>query len=311
MADYFSAMFRRRPNDGWFRVGRFDLTTTDILCALAAATMFVYGLGVDRWSNLVFFSPEVRDGFDLWRLVSWPIATEPDVWGLLGIIFFWIFGQQLEALFGRDKFLAWVIAVAIVPAAIVTGLGALDSDFDAFQYGIHTLFLCGIWVYAATYPQARWFDVVPLWAIAAVLTLLEVLRYSGNRMTGMLVFLLVAIATALTAARSLGQATGWPIPFIPLADGHRPPARSRSAGRGRHGSGGRHPTPPRPTVGRSGSVVEGPWTAPPPPARNNADAKAAQAELDLLLDKISGSGLDSLTAAEKKRLNELSKQLRG
>ena len=46
------------------------------------------------------------------------------------------------------------------------------------------------------------------------------------------------------------------------------------------------------------------------PAASSADTAALQAELDALLDKISSSGLDSLTNAEKQRLNELSKRLR-
>ena len=29
MSQYFSALFRRRPNDGWFRVGQYDATTVD------------------------------------------------------------------------------------------------------------------------------------------------------------------------------------------------------------------------------------------------------------------------------------------
>jgi hypothetical protein len=314
MAEYFSAMFRRRPNDGWFQAGRFDLTTTDILCALGVVTMFVYGImGREDFHRLPFRSWLVREELELWRLFSWPVATQPNAWGLLGVVFFWVFGQQLEALFGREKFLAWILAVTVGPAVIVTALGAVSTEIDTtnYQYGLSTLFVCGIWVYAATYPQARWFDVVPLWAVGAVFTLLEVLQYNGDGMTGMVVFVLLAIGIGLSAARSLGQATGWPIPHIPVADGHHRPARSGPTGRGRQVSGGRHPAPPRPNVGRSGSVVEGPWTAPPPPARNGPDARAAQAELDLLLDKISGSGLDSLTASEKKRLNELSKQLRG
>ncbi|MFZ9016490.1 MAG: DUF6576 domain-containing protein, partial [Ilumatobacteraceae bacterium] len=42
----------------------------------------------------------------------------------------------------------------------------------------------------------------------------------------------------------------------------------------------------------------------------SADTAAAQAELDVLLDKISASGLESLSTDEKRRLNELSKRLR-
>ncbi|HBU74937.1 MAG TPA: rhomboid family intramembrane serine protease, partial [Acidimicrobiaceae bacterium] len=37
---------------------------------------------------------------------------------------------------------------------------------------------------------------------------------------------------------------------------------------------------------------------------------ALQNELDVLLDKVSSSGLDALSSDEKKRLNELSKRLR-
>ncbi|HUF96658.1 MAG TPA: DUF6576 domain-containing protein, partial [Ilumatobacter sp.] len=61
---------------------------------------------------------------------------------------------------------------------------------------------------------------------------------------------------------------------------------------------------------RTSNVVDGPWTPPPPPPRSSPDAKVAQEELDGLLDKISASGLESLSADEKRRLNELSKRLR-
>ena len=88
----------------------------------------------------------------------------------------------------------------------------------------------------------------------------------------------------------------------------------RVAGNTRSHAPRRGPAPPRAVSRRSdrrerGRVVEGPWSAPTPP-RHDADAAAAQAELDELLDKISAGGLDSLSAAEKRRLNELSKRLR-
>ena len=66
---------------------------------------------------------------------------------------------------------------------------------------------------------------------------------------------------------------------------------------------------PRRRADGGSSVVEGPWTPPPPP-RAGPEAMAAQAELDALLDKISDGGLDSLSNEEKRRLNELSKRLR-
>lgn len=298
MSEQFAAMFRRRPNDGWFRAGRYDVTTTDILCVLSIASMFVWGLSRSLWENLPFIPFAVRD-FEVWRLVTWPIATEPAIWPLLGIVFFFLFGQQIEALFGREKFFLWVAAVTLVPAISMTLLGALGNELDLFaEFGLSNLFLGGIWVYAATYPGVKWFEVIPLWALAAVFTVLSLLQFSGTGQTGRILFLLISVGAALVAGRSLGLATGWPIPHLPLdgAGRSRPKRAKRS----------------KPARGSSGPrVVDGPWqrgAAPMPPP--SGPSAADQAELDALLDKIGANGMDSLSTAEKQRLNDLSKRLR-
>ena len=131
MSDYLAAMFRRRPNDGWFHAGRYDVTTTDILCALAVFTMFVYGIaGTSTFDRLDLQLAPRSASFEVWRLVTWPIATPPDFFPLLGVVFFWLFGQQLEGLFGRNKFLVWVLTVTIAPAVVLTFLGALSDNID-------------------------------------------------------------------------------------------------------------------------------------------------------------------------------------
>jgi hypothetical protein len=311
MSQYFASMFRRRPNEGWFRVGNYDVTTVDILCSLAIVTMFVYGiLGASTFERLTFQSFMVRENLELWRIVTWPVATVPDFFPLLGVVFFWVFGQQLEALFGRGKFVAWVTAVTIVPALVLTGLGYVSKtlDFTNAELGLHVLFLGGIWVYAATYPNVRWFEIVPLWALAAIFTVLDLLQLNGAGARGAVVFLLVALAVALSAGRSLGLASAWPIPHIPLG----------AAGSGGTSSRRSKPSKPkRPKRGGSGqTVVDGPWRKaggapfPPPPSGPPMASTSDQVELDGLLDKIGASGMDSLSGAEKQRLNELSKRLR-
>ncbi len=302
MSDQFAAIFRRRPNDGWFRAGRYDVTTTDILCGLSVLSMFLWGLFRDAWDRLWFAPVLVRD-FEVWRLVTWPIATEPAIWPLLGIVFFWLFGQQLESLFGRAKFVTWVLALTVVPAVILTVLGPLGASIDFMvQFGLSNLFLGGIWVYAATYPGVKWFEVIPLWALAAAFTVLNLLQFTGTGANGRVIFLLVSIAVALVAGRSLGLATGWPIPHLPL-DG---------VGAGSSGRSKKKPKPKRSAGSpKSRGVVQGPWkNAPAPMPPPTAPSPADQAELDSLLDKIGANGMDSLTGDEKKRLNDLSKRLR-
>ncbi len=39
-------------------------------------------------------------------------------------------------------------------------------------------------MYAATYPGVKWFEVIPLWALAAVFTVLNLLQYTGNDADG-------------------------------------------------------------------------------------------------------------------------------
>ena len=297
MSDQFAAMFRRRPNDGWFRAGRYDVTTTDILCVLSIASMFVWGISRSLWQNLPFIPFAVRD-FEVWRLVTWPIAAEPAIWPLLGIVFFFLFGQQIEALFGREKFFVWIAAVTLIPSISMTFLGTLGSDLDVFaEFGLSNLFLGGIWVYAATYPGVKWFEVVPLWALAAVFTVLSLLQFSGTGNTGRIFFLLISVGASLVAGRSLGLATGWPIPHLPLdGSGQRKPKKTKRS---------------KPARSSGPRVVEGPWKSGPAPVPPSTGPSAAdQAELDALLDKIGADGMESLSAAEKQRLNDLSKRLR-
>ena len=140
---------------------------------------------------------------------------------------------------------------------------------------------------------------VPAWIIAAVFVGIDVLFYVGDRLWGTLVMMLSAIAIGVVMVRQWGFAGR--LTFIPrIGSGSSHPPR-------------RGPAPKRAqarrTSDRRGSVVEGPWSAPVPPPPT-ADAASAQVELDELLDKISAGGLDSLSADEKRRLNELSKRLR-
>jgi len=220
-------------------------------------------------------------------------------------VFFFLFGQQIEALFGREKFVVWVASVTVFPAVALTLLGTLGSSLDQFaEFGLSNLFLGGIWVYAATYPGVKWFEVIPLWALAAVFTVLSLLQFTGTGQTGRVLFLLFSVGVALVAGRSLGLATGWPIPHVPL-DGSRPRRSSRKSKSSKSSKSAGS------SKGSGQRVVEGPWTRGPAPVAPAAGPSPAdQIELDALLDKIGANGMDSLTPDEKKRLNDLSKRLR-
>lgn len=289
-----------RPRDGWFRVGNIDVTTTALLVAAGVASMFVYAINSAWLGKLDFVSVLVRNG-EFWRLVTWPIPNPPTrILVVLTLVFFWLVGHMIEELVGRVRYTALVAAVTILPAAIVTALPA--ATFLTGAFGLSLLLTTMFAVFAAENPHAPSFFGIPVWVLAAVFIGIDVLRIIGDRLWGSLVMLTASILLAFVAMRQWGFLER--ISFIPnLGQGRPHPPR-------------RGPAPPRQTSRRasterrkSGQVVEGPWSAPAPP-RSSAEVAAAQAELDLLLDKISATGLDSLSSDEKRRLNDLSKRLR-
>lgn len=292
-----------RPRDGWGRVGSVDLTTTAILVIASVGSMLLYAISPSAFSRLVYFPDAVREG-QLWRLVTWPIANPPtQFWVIITLAFFWFVGHAVEELVGKQRYLRLVVAVTIVPAVFVTLLPGLAFP-TVPEVGLGLLASVMFVIFAAQYPQQPFFFGIPAWVLAAVFVGIDVLRLTGNRLWGTLILMVGAIVLGLVIVRQWGFVDR--LAFIPRFSSRRATRLSSAPTRGpdRKGKSKRRNPGSRRTSGPT--VVEGPWDAP----SSSADTAAAHAELDALLDKISAGGLDSLTADEKRRLNELSKRLR-
>ena len=279
----FSTPESGHSSQPWFRVGQLDVTTTILVVLMCVASMFVWAIDRSLLEPLILWPEKVLDG-QIWRLITWPIPTEPDIWTVITLAIFWYFGREIEGLMGRNRF-AWFLAVVTVIPAIVGTLIDLEA------WGIRPLEFAVFLVFIAQYPFARFFFGLPAWALGIVFIGIEILQLIGLRNERGIVFLLVTLATAAVTARTFGLATS--LPWIPKVPIHRT----------------KRPKQQRPARSSGRTVVEGPWSA-PTPRSNGADTFSAQVELDELLDKISAGGMDSLSSAEKRRLNELSKKLR-
>jgi hypothetical protein len=282
-------------DDGWFRLGRIEVTTTVLVVVLSIASVIEWALEgnfgpVQRHLSLV--PDDVMSG-QVWQLLTWPIAYPFGIglFGILAIALFWYFGTDLEGLLGKRK-MAWFLGL------ISVGLGLLWVAFveltsisngvlsGAFQLnGINQLELMVLLVFIAEAPHRRFFFNIPGWVIGVVIIAIYMLGYVGNRQwLYLLNFLLGLLLTALVA-RSLGLMSEWRwMPHVSFKRRRRAPRQKRPAG----------PT-----------VVQGPWQPPvtPPVSRD-------QAALDALLDKISESGMESLTDGEREQLMILRDRLR-
>ncbi len=163
------------------------------------------------------------------------------------------------------------------------------------------------------HPTIRTFFNIPLWAIVVVFEVFDLLqildlRNAGAPIGGLLTFWAASLAVAALGARALGITEFTQIPKIPLpqfitGDPYQKANRARekqqrkqSKGSGGSGGGLRRSKDPAPVI----------------PIRPEARLdRADQADMDWLLDKISASGMDSLTPDERRRLDEHSRRLRG
>ncbi|MEX2628287.1 MAG: DUF6576 domain-containing protein [Ilumatobacteraceae bacterium] len=300
MAGRFSLPLPERRHGGrpWFRIGQIDVTTTVLVTLLCIVSMFVWA--IDRTAlEPLWLVPERVFELQLWRLVTWPIPTEPTLWTVIMLAIFWLFGREIEGLLGRDRFAWFLVILTLVPAVVATLVDLPQAGLRPIQFSVFLVFI-------AQYPTARFLFNIPAWALGAVFLGLEFLQLLGMRDTRGMVFTIVTLATAAILARSYGliPVLARYVPALPVPGGDSADRTKRQRTPKAPKAPKRPARPARP--GRT--VVEGPWNA--APAGPPADTRAMQAELDDLLDKIHARGMDSLTTDEKRRLNDLSKRLR-
>jgi membrane associated rhomboid family serine protease len=276
---------------GWFRVGEIEITTTAIMVALGVVSMFVYAVDKVFLANFMFFGDAVRDG-EVWRLVTWPLVNPPDrIWVIITLAFFWFVGHRIEDEIGRVRFLVLMGVTAILAGVVVTAL-PLTAE-TGVGYGLSILAFALLVVIAVRNPQEPWFFGIPIWILVAVFAAVDVLGLVGDRLWGILLLEAASVVIMTIGAAVCGLVDV--LPFVP-----RVGAASPSGGRRVKG---------RRAKGARGTVTQGPWSSPSgfSPA---GPSRLEQAELDVLLDKIGQSGIDSLSKDERRRLDELSRRMR-
>ena len=289
-------------DDPWFRVGQVAATTTVIVSAMSVAYMFVWAFeGFDRpittklLLNAGTLYGSVGEG-QIWRLVTWPLPTEPSLWTLLLVAVFWMLGSQLEALMGRMRFTFFLLVLTVVPALVMTALEF--TDIFGIAYGLRYVELGVLIAFATHYSSVRFWPGIPAWALAWIIVGMAILQAISNQRGYELVLTVTMALLAPLLLRALGHAEQheW-LPKFPLpaklagGPNRHPPTRQRKSPQPRSRSTHLSSVPP----------------PPPPPAP--ADV-AAQAKIDALLDKMGEHGLESLTEAERRTLEDLSKRLR-
>ena len=276
-------------DDGWFRLGSVEVTTTVLVVVLAIVSVIEWAFEgtLGPVQSHLMLDPDTVVSGQVWRVLTWPIAYPGGI-GLLDaftLFIFWYFGTEIEGLLGKRK-MAWFLGL------ITVGLGLLwvavvevGTTFGILS-SVNQLELMVLLVFIAEYPHRRFFFNIPGWVIGVIIVAISVLSYIGSREWLLLLNFVFGLVLTAVIARSMGLMSEWRgVPQLRVRRTPRPKRQRRA--------------PSGPTV------VQGPWQPPegPPVSRD-------QAALDALLDKISATGMDSLTDQEREQLMILRDRLR-
>lgn len=259
----------------WFRVGAIDVTTT-VLVTAVVTVLFILSAFAPGILRPVYLDTHLVLGGQVWRLLTWPLANVVGPQALLValmIFIFWWFGQSLEKLLGRTRYLGFLTVDILLPAIVLTAVGAA-SGYDLPPAGMYFLSSGVIVAFAATYPGAQsWFGL-PFWVITAVILGVNALQLVAAGDWFGLLFLALVIAVALVAARSYGLTRLSWIPHVPLP-----------------------------------AVMTGDHSHREEKKRRKASHLKVVRDTDIntLLDKIAEHGINSLTREERQRLDEHSR----
>lgn len=259
----------------WWRglpVHAVHLLVAALVVSMLATTALQLARADGLISQLAFSGEAVWRG-ELWRLITYGLVNPPSLALAIELLMLVWFGREVERFLGRRDFLRLYAGLYLVRPLLFTVLTPVLPANFAGGTGSFAVFIA----FATLFPDAPLlFNLLARW-VAWGLLALGALMALGARDGVRLLELAATCGFAFAFIRHHQGRWSWPrFPRFRLS---RPATAMRAA--------------PVPVAARAGAA-RGTATTPP--------VAAPMAEVDVLLDKIAQSGLHSLTAAERARL---------
>jgi len=220
---------------------------------------------------LPFASVEVLRG-EVWRVVTYGLVNPPSLWFVLDMAMIVWFGREVEKVLGRRRLMLLFGGVYLVSPLLFTVLGLWFPTKLAGETGGFALFIA----FATLYPDvAVFFGILAKWIAAILVGVYSLMALAYHDWLGGL---------------SLWATVGFAFAFVRHEQGRLTLPRFRLFRRG-----------PKLRVlpGYQGRGDEAPGVG----------KAESMAEVDALLDKIARSGVSSLTARERAKLDSARNEL--
>jgi len=262
------------PLTWWGRVPVY--ATTWLVIAHCAAMVLVAFSGVFGYSALIgqlaFSSTDVIEHGKLWQIVTYAFVSMPSLWFLVEMAMLYFFGQEVEKALGRRVFLTLYGILILLPPLFLTAAGLFGTStvFAGAGSAHFAIFVA----FVLLHPDMPIFFGIPAkWLAVALLALYSLMAISGMNWTAFSMLWLQSLASYMVLRQA--GVSGLPgSKWIEQAARSRPPT----------------PEPRRKPVKRAKARTVDTVEIDP------------LASIDPILEKIARSGLDSLTSAERERL---------
>ncbi len=262
-------------------IGRVPIYAATVVAALEVIGLIVFAVLRAAHVPLYYFafSPVYFwKQYGLWTLLTYPLISEPNFFSLFSVYFIYRYGCDLEGYLGRRVFLRILFLLILLQPLICTAIWLMTGG-NPGVVGNYAIAI-GIFIACATlYPNAEVWNWMPMkWVAFAGLFLCALSFVPDHDWLGLSLLLAVAGAAHALVRYERGH---WAMPQFRLPT-RKPKLR----------------------------VLPKPSAAPRRiPREELIEDTATDSEVDLLLDKIAKSGIASLTAGERARLEKARQEL--
>ncbi len=230
---------------------------------------------LDAVGDWLFFSSGTVLHGEVWRIFTYGLWNPPaakGLWFAVDMLMLVWFGRELEKFFGRRKFLVLYGCLYLLTPLLFTVLGNWFPMTLAGETGAFAIFIA----FATLYPNVPvFFMLIAKWVAIILVAIYSLIAFAARSWESLL---------------SLWSTTAFAYAFVRYQQGHF--------------------TLPRLHLRRRKPKLRVLPDLPAKKAPSAAPQDASMAEVDALLDKIAQSGIGSLTAKERAKLEAAQKKLK-
>lgn len=218
--------------------------------------------------GLVFSSTQVLRG-EVWRVVTYGFVNVPSLGFVLDMAMIVWFGREVERSFGRRSFLLFFAGIYLLTPLMLSLIGVWSPSSLAGETGAFAIFIA----FATLFPETPFFfSFLAKWVAAILVGIYTLIALNNHDWVALL---------------SLWTTTGFAFAFVRYQQGRIALPKMNLFRRG-----------PKLRV-----LPDLPTEKKKPSAKSVESQANSMAEVDALLDKIAQSGLGSLTAKERAKLD--------